>query len=241
MVITKSTGSAILKLQRQYLIYLILSLVVSILTWITHEMNPQILHRFTGRISPFSATLVLLLAGFTSLSYLTSKTSILIHQRNNYKGIYIAAGLASIFGTMVIIADLFLLYPEDINAEFPVSIPFYPAIGFFAEILFHLFPFTIFVFFLSGFRKKVTNECVILCGIAAVSFIEPFYQLTAMGGNGRYSPALLIHTGVNVFLISILQLIIFKKYDFISMYVFRLVYYLIWHIIWGHFRLQILF
>ena len=37
------------------------------------------------------------------------------------------------------------------------------------------------------------------------------------------------------------QLLIFKKYDFNSMYAFRLVYYLFWHIGWGHLRLRLLF
>ena len=37
------------------------------------------------------------------------------------------------------------------------------------------------------------------------------------------------------------ELLIFKRYDFIAMYAFRLVYYLIWHIVWGYARLRSLF
>jgi hypothetical protein len=31
------------------------------------------------------------------------------------------------------------------------------------------------------------------------------------------------------------------RYGFLSMYAFRLVYYLHWHIVWGYLRLQLLF
>ncbi|MCB9291467.1 MAG: hypothetical protein H6560_29470 [Lewinellaceae bacterium] len=42
---------------------------------------------------------------------------------------------------------------------------------------------------------------------------------------------------LHIFLINLIQLWLFKRYDFVSMYTFRLVYYLIWHIGWGWVRL----
>jgi len=45
----------------------------------------------------------------------------------------------------------------------------------------------------------------------------------------------------NILLINLFQLSIFKRYDFVSMYSFRLVYYAIWHIVWGVVRLNLFF
>lgn len=41
--------------------------------------------------------------------------------------------------------------------------------------------------------------------------------------------------------LNILQLYVFKRYDFVAMISLRLVYYLYWHFIWGYSRLQLLF
>jgi hypothetical protein len=46
---------------------------------------------------------------------------------------------------------------------------------------------------------------------------------------------------LNVWVINMVQLALFKRYDFVSMYAFRLMYYLLWHIAWGHARLGLLF
>ena len=37
------------------------------------------------------------------------------------------------------------------------------------------------------------------------------------------------------------QLLIFKRCDFVTMYALRLAYYDIWHLAWGHVRLELLF
>jgi hypothetical protein len=47
--------------------------------------------------------------------------------------------------------------------------------------------------------------------------------------------------GVHIYVFNALQLYVFKRYDFLSMYAFRLVYYLHWHVVWGYMRLQLLF
>ena len=41
--------------------------------------------------------------------------------------------------------------------------------------------------------------------------------------------------------INICQLSILRRYDFVSMWTFRLVYYAIWHVVWGELRLRVLF
>ena len=73
-----------------------------------------------------------------------------------------------------------------------------------------------------------------------VAFLEPIFQ-TALGFSQPYPTWVTGYVFVNIFLINLFQLLIFKRYDFVSMYSFRLVYYAIWHIVWGQVRLNLLF
>ncbi len=41
-------------------------------------------------------------------------------------------------------------------------------------------------------------------------------------------------------MVDLLQLYIFRRYDFIAMYLFRVACYLEWHILLGYVRLQVL-
>jgi len=75
------------------------------------------------------------------------------------------------------------------------------------------------------------NSVVWFCIILA-SFLEPIFQL----GWG-FS----VYVGLYVFAFNLLELYVFRRYDFVSMYSFRLVYYIHWHIVWGYVRLQLLF
>jgi hypothetical protein len=50
-----------------------------------------------------------------------------------------------------------------------------------------------------------------------------------------------IYIAIHLFVFTITQLIIFKNHDLLSMFGFRLAYYMIWHIVWGYLRLDLLF
>ena len=81
---------------------------------------------------------------------------------------------------------------------------------------------------------------MIWTGLLVAALVEPVFQVVA----GFSDPVLrwaTAYVGLHVFLISAAQLAIFKRYDFVSMYAFRLVYYLFWHIVWGYLRLEWLF
>ena len=49
----------------------------------------------------------------------------------------------------IIIADFFIRYPEDINVPVPEALLFYPAVGFVAEIAFHVLPLALLLFVLA--------------------------------------------------------------------------------------------
>jgi hypothetical protein len=223
----------------QYQVLLGLSIVVMGLTGIIHFTNNQPFERFIGGINPLLAGMFIVLLGVILFTFLLSRGWFAIYKKENLKGIHRSSGLAAILGVIMILMDLKIKFPADTNILFPASLLFYPAIGFFVEILFHVLPLTLLIVALTSFFRNARYQNILWIGILLVALLEPVYQTIWM--DGRYPSWAVAYVGLHVFLINLFQLSIFKRYDFISMYSFRLVYYLFWHIGWGYFRLELLF
>ena len=122
---------------------------------------------------------------------------------------------------------------------FPGSLAFYPVMGYAATTVFQLVPLCAFTLALGTTARRMGHGVVIRIGMAAVSLIEPVYQVLFMAGD---SPLwALVVVGIHVYLINLVQLAVFRRFDFLSMYLFRISYYLLWHVVWGHVRLSLLF
>ena len=222
----------------QFLIFLYLSLGVVAFTLILSYIDYYTFSRFLGNFNPLLALLITIITGFAVLTFLLSKTQFVIYKKQTPKTYFIVTGIAIIFGIEVIAADIWLVdYSADINILFPKSLLFYPSIGYIVEVFFHLLPISLIIIVLSSFRKFSINK-IVWISIITVSIIEPLYQVWF---TDHYSLTTTIYTGIHVFLFSLTQLLIFKYLDFISMYMFRLIFYFIWHILWGYFRLDLLF
>lgn len=138
----------------------------------------------------------------------------------------------------VVVADVLLRYPQDINVPVPRALLFYPAIGLTAEVAFHLVPLACLLLVLNAIVPQVARERVVWFALALVAVSEPVFQvLVGGGGTGLVD----VHTWVHVFVLASLQLYVFRRFDFASMYGFRLVYYAYWHILWGTIRIPVLF
>jgi len=225
----------------QYLVFIGLSIGVAGLTGIGYFSNHLLFQRFLGRINPFVAILFIIFLGVVLLSFLLSRGWFAIFRKKNLKGLLRRSGLAALFALAAILVDLKVVLPAGMNIVFPVSLAFYPVMGFIVEIFFHVLPLSLILLIqilLSG--DKSQSKLFWGIGIFMVSLLEPILQV--MAGYSRPVPSwILVWTGMHVFFINLTQLIIFKRHDFVSMYSFRLVYYLIWHIIWGVVRLRVLF
>ena len=213
-----------------------LSLFLLLLSVILDCYGSLAFQRFIGDLNPILFIIVVLALGLILLTFMTSRGWIVIYENNNSKGIYYASLLALIFGLVIIIIDLVVIFPDGIHIRFPDSVFFYPVMGFVVEVLFHVVPlFTIFLFLTLGFKRIPVNNFWISLWLVAV--IEPVYQVLA-GFSSEVMPWVLAYVGFHVLAINICQLVILNRFDFISMYAFRLIYYLIWHIGWGYLRLQ---
>jgi hypothetical protein len=139
-----------------------------------------------------------------------------------------------------IAADVILGFPRQINVLAPDAFLFYPAIGYVAEVAFHLLPLTLFLLILTTTSKTPASRRLLWTGLLFTACAEPLFQVAfSLGRDPR--TALQGFIGVHLLVYSVVAVWIFRRYDFVTMYLFRLVYYAWWHIAWGTLRLHLLF
>lgn len=217
--------------------FVFLWLGVLILTVVLHQLQPIYFQRFIGGINPIIAMLLSGVVGFFLLNYLFAKGWFYIYRQENFKTPVPYYSLALLFPLVAIFVDWQIVFPAEMNIPFPESLLFYPAIAFLVEILFHVLPLTLLMMLGNVFIKISEIDKWIWVVIFLVALLEPTYQIWM----DDYSVWAMVIIWINLYLFNLTQLIVFKKYDFLSMYLCRLIYYLIWHIIWGYFRLTWLF
>ena len=225
--------------RNQVLIFLVISLFVAILTGILYVRNAFLFQAFFGKLNPLLVIFIVILLGTILSVFLLSRGWFVVYKAGEYKGILVAAGLAALPGLVIILIDLKAIFPEDVNRPFPDLLFFYPIFGFVVEVIFHMLPLALLLFILTSIFKLNFEKAIWPC-ILVVALLEPIFQ-TVLGFSRPYPTWVTGCIFANILLINLFQLSIFKHYDFVSMFSFRLVYYLIWHIVWGYARLNLLF
>jgi hypothetical protein len=223
----------------QYLIFGGLFLGCTGLVAILYFSGSPAFRRFIGSMNPLLAWLLVGLLGFACTTLLLAQGWFLVYRVGDLRGLFFRSSLAALFVVISIWVDLKIVFPVDMNVRFPESLAFYPAIGFAVEILFHVLPLTLLLVVLTAIFKQVSHETLVWVCIAIVALLEPVFQVGPMDPASPLWARIVV--GCNLLAFNLAQLYLFKRYDFISMYAFRLVYYLVWHIVWGYFRLQVLF
>ncbi len=225
----------------QYLVYAGLSIGILGLTGVLHFSDHLLFQRFIGRINPLIAFITISILGVILFTILLYRGWFAIIKKESLEGMLRYSGLAALFVIISILVDIKVGFPADMNVPLPKSLAFYPAIGFLVEILFHVLPLTILLFSLSAIIKDSSDAAIIWISILTVALLEPTYQIGLMAYSKHFPLWALAIVWLNIFIFNISQLFIFRRYDFVSMYLFRLVYYLVWHIGWGYIRLKLLF
>lgn len=210
-----------------------------ILTGIMYELDKSSYQKFLGRINPLLIGITTMLLGILLMSFLLSATTCKIYREAVSSRALFIVGIPLILIVGIIWVDTRGVFPKDLNLEFPYSLLFYPSIAFIVEIIFHVLPFTICFFIITTVFKQLDQATILLISIFLVALIEPIFQIINFGRN--YPAWAIAYIGANILVINLSQLWLFVKYDFMSMIALRLVYYLLWHIIWGELRLRWLF
>lgn len=212
-----------------------------VLVGIGYFSDNLLFQRFLGGINPLAVGFFIVVLGFVLLAFLLSKDWFSIYKKGSLKGLLYASGLAAIFGSIAILVDFTArVYPADINIQFPESLVYYPAIGFFVEILFQVLPLTVILVILTSLSKKISFNKIMWASIFVASLPEPVFQVTSLF-SGQSLLWFAVFELARIFLVILSQLTFFRRYDFVTMYWFRIVYYIFWHILWGNLRLVLLF
>lgn len=195
--------------------------------------------RFFGSAHPVGVVVVAGAVGAICLRSLRSLGGFHILRRGaTLRGVATAAALATVLAVAIVVADHFIRYPEDMNVPVPQALLFYPAMGFVAEIIFHVLPLTLVLILLRPSRQRLGAGRLVWLAIAVAAVAEPTFQVLFDGGALAWAD---LYTWVHVCAIALLQMYVFRRYDFVSMYSFRLIYYAYWHIAWGMLRQELLF
>ena len=126
------------------------------------------------------------------------------------------------------------------NVPPPWSLLFYPVIAYVVEVIFHAVPLALLLATLGPLFRKLNRTSLVWVCIVLASVLEPMFQLRA-GLAAKHLSWLEVYVGLHVFAFNVVQMYVFRRYDFVSLYSLPLFYYLHWHIIWGYLRLQGLF
>jgi hypothetical protein len=138
--------------------------------------------------------------------------------------------ISMLFGCVPVVIDLIYAFPRDINVLFPQALVYYPTIGFLAEVVFHLMPLLLLSLLLKSDRKRHLIFMIVL-----VAMVEPVFQIIFVGKD--HISIREVWVGIEVFVFSLFQLFVYRKYGFLTMYLSRMGFYLSWHLIWGQVRL----
>ena len=224
--------------KRQLKVCAVIMIIVIGLTGLLNYWNASVFQRFFGGLHPVVLVFAMFVLGFYLLYFLLAKDWFVIFKKENLRGLVRYSGLTIVFAAISIALDVKVGFPEEMNIRLPEAWLFYPAIAFFVEILFHVLPLSLLLITLTSFFSKVKYQKLLWVCILIVAFLEPTYQVVFMDSSPAWAVAMV---WLNLFVFNLVQLWIFKQYDFIAMLSFRLLYYLIWHIIWGYIRLELLF
>lgn len=191
---------------------------------------------FIGSAPPALLIAVAAALGIPTLVYLQSRHWIHIRSpRNATAGLIVSFLLASIFGAAIVIVDLLVGVGPVWTVPPPQSVLFYPAVAYVVEIVFHVLPMGLLLLLFGGLAGKYRPGNAFGSIAIGVALIEPVFQLY-FNLPGLMISFVDVIVGLHIYFINLAQLYIFRRFDFVSMLVFRLVYYLHWHIVWGFLR-----
>lgn len=225
----------------QWLTYLLLSLAVIGLAVVSTVTSSESFRPYFLGVPPLLVILVVVGLGGILWTVVLPQGWFVVYEPGAVRSsLPVVILLPTLLAAGMITVDVLTVLPPDFNVRFPHSLTFYPTIGFVVEVVFHLLPLTILLLAASTRVDDVDRPRVMWGTILAVSIIEPLFQVGS-GFSHPIPPWASAYVGANVFAINVAQLYLLRRYDFIAMYSFRLVYYLVWHIAWGHLRLQVVF
>ena len=191
--------------------------------------------RFLGPLPPALTVAAMGLAGLAALRLLEGRG----YWRRacssrTVRGLAVSTVATLPFAVVAITVDAAVGFPEDTNVTWPGAWLLYPAVVLVAEAALHLLPLAGLVW-LTGWRWRGRALDRRSWGVMLpVAAIEPVTQVAL----GSALPTFVVP---HVYVFGLVELALLRRYGYLPMLWFRLCYYLLWHLLWGAARLQLLF
>ncbi|WOF74531.1 hypothetical protein QMT40_002185 [Parvibaculaceae bacterium PLY_AMNH_Bact1] len=218
-----------------------LSTCVLIATAALAQSDVDLFQRFFGTYSPLLVVSGVICVGAVLLMFLNANVQMAVVIPDVWgRGVLVCVLGASLFVLPTILVDALQPFSEDLNVTLPSAFLFYPVMGFVVEVLFHLLPLSIALFFLIYILSVGDASRRFWIAACVAAGLEPAFQIW-VGAAREGLTWKSVYLGVHLFLFGLGQLYVLKSYGFLHMFLFRMVYYLHWHILWGTLRLSLLF
>lgn len=190
---------------------------------------------FFGRLPPASATTIACSLGIASLFALQRRFGYCVTGADTgARGPLTAAAISLPFMVAVTGADLFLGFPAGTHVDLPIALAFYPLMALIAQLVLHLLPFAIVLWVLSQTFVAWPLGLRIRLAVVLSASVEAVFQVADSAAPSYGLTLLSAFVAIQVFAFGLTELYIFRRFDFVSMYFFRLTYYGYWHILWGN-------
>jgi len=201
------------------------ALVACVATAAASLAEPHLQGWFARYLGPVSAPLCVAALGVIAVLIAPSLRRRRFWGAPRLQALFATAAFISVFGGVIIAIDHLAVGPTGMNAPLPWALLYYPAMGFVAQIALHLVPLSAIVWAFPAFSRQRPWAVMALSALP-----EAILQgLSAEGGAAALVALQLIGFGVT-------EAYLLRRFGFITMYAFRLGYYLIWHIVWAAVR-----
>jgi hypothetical protein len=222
----------------RYGVFALLSIAVFASAGVMAGWDASVFRDLLGDANPLLVVAVAFVLGTGVLCVLESRWGFDIIGPDMLRGIAVSSALVVPLAVSATLLDLHVRFPVDMNVPWPKALLYYPVMGYIAEVAFHLVPLAILLVVLSPLRTRVSADRLVWIAIIVTAVSEPTFQV-ALSGNPLVWEGL--HEWAHIFVIALAQLWVFRRFGFMTMFGFRLLYYAYWHLAWGTVRLELLF
>ena len=211
--------------------FVAISTVVATLTAVLSRYRPALFRPYFVDANPLVVIASAIVVGGICLSFLRSRGLFETYSPAHDSFWPVAVTIVpTVLTVPAIAADVMVGFPRSMNVTVPDALLFYPAIGYVAEVSFHLLPLSLFFLIVQAPSTTSRAHRLLWAGLLFAACSEPLFQVGFSLSSQGFT-ALQGFVGVHVLIFSVVALWVFRRYDFVTMYLFRLVPW--WHIVWG--------
>jgi len=199
------------------------------------------LSAYFGQVPPLIGGVLVCATGTAALYLLHRIPGFYAYAPGAFKiGAPAAAALAVPFMIAITAIDVLLRFPRDINVPLPIALAFYPVMGFVAQMALHVVPFALLMVCSRQMFPAWTPARQFWMAALLAALPEALFQIAFSARDGE--PGILAAlVAAHLYLFGLAELYLYRRFDYASMFVFRMVYYGYWHVAWGTLRMSWLF